>query len=94
MNRKEKIKLLQQISEGRATPDVFREGRIYFVVHDSKHETYTLSPFGENGPKRVLNKMEFEQFRQRIERQNESAPPFQKSVFFWYDLRLWYPDGE
>ena len=94
MNRKEKIKLLQQISEGKASPAAFRQGLMYCVEHDSRSETYAVSLFGESSSKRVMNKDQFEQFRQRVEQQSRLAPAGEHSVLFWYEVRDWEPDRE
>jgi hypothetical protein len=89
MNRKEKIKYLQLISEGKAAPNIFRQGQIYLVEHNSKSETYSVSLFGESHSKKVMNKEQFEQFRERVEQQSRLASPGENSVLFWYEEKTY-----
>jgi len=72
MNRKEKIKLLKQISEGKTSVFDLHEPIEYSVWYNmSLDGMYRVSEMRQNPrPNLMLNKSEFEAWKQQIEEQN------------------------
>jgi hypothetical protein len=89
MNRKEKIRLLKMISAGKATADILQSGKVYFVEHDSKAGTYKVGNFKKGEGSVLMDKEQFEKFRERIEQLDSAYLPGQHTVLFWYEEKTY-----